>query len=84
MGHGPLRSLPGLAFVTRRRRCAARCEAAGPEKLEAYSPEYVEDFSGPTTTKIVADHSPYAINERSVSDRRLDIVIQDILVRMRP
>jgi len=26
---------------------AARCEAAGPEKPEAYSLEYVEDFFGP-------------------------------------
>ncbi len=37
---------------------AARCEAAGSEKLEAYSLDYVEDFSGPSTTQIVADHSP--------------------------
>jgi hypothetical protein len=34
------------------------CEAARPEKPEAYSPEYVEDFSGPRTTQMVADRSP--------------------------
>ena len=39
-----------MAFVTRRRRWA-RCEAAGPEKPEAYSLEYVEYFFGPRTTQ---------------------------------
>jgi hypothetical protein len=34
------------------------CEAARPEKSEAYSLEYVEDFSGPRTTQMVADRSP--------------------------
>ncbi len=37
---------------------AARCEAAGMEKLEAYSLEYVEDFFGPRTTQMVSDRSP--------------------------
>jgi len=36
----------------------AGCEAAGPEKPEVYSLEYIEDFSGPRTTQMVADHSP--------------------------
>ena len=34
-----------------------RCEAAGLEKPEAYSMEYVEDFFGPRTTQMVADRS---------------------------
>ena len=38
-------------------KSVARCEAAGLEKLEAYSLEYVEDF-GPSTTQMVADRSP--------------------------
>jgi hypothetical protein len=37
---------------------AARCEAAGPEKPEVYSLEYIEDFFGPRTTQMVADRSP--------------------------
>jgi hypothetical protein len=37
---------------------AAGCEAAGPEKPEVYSLGYIEDFSGPRTTQMVADHSP--------------------------
>jgi hypothetical protein len=37
---------------------AARCEAAGSEKPEAYSPEYVEDFFGLRMTQMGADHSP--------------------------
>jgi hypothetical protein len=37
---------------------AARCKAAGPEKPEAYSLEYVEDFFGLRTTQMVANHSP--------------------------
>jgi hypothetical protein len=37
---------------------AARGEAAGPEKPEVYSPEYLEDFSGPRTTQMVVDRSP--------------------------
>jgi hypothetical protein len=36
----------------------ARCEAAGPEKPEVYSLEYIEDFFGPSTTQMVADRSP--------------------------
>jgi hypothetical protein len=48
---------PTLPFVTRRRR-SARCEAADPEKPEAYSLEYVEDFFGPSTTQMAADCSP--------------------------
>jgi hypothetical protein len=32
--------------------------AAGPEKPEAYSLEYVEDFFGPSTMQMVAPHSP--------------------------
>ena len=37
---------------------AARCKAASPEKPEAYSLEYVEDFFGMRTMRMVADHSP--------------------------
>jgi hypothetical protein len=38
---------------------AGRCEAAGPEKPEAYSLlEYVEDFFGPRTTQMLADRLP--------------------------
>jgi len=37
---------------------ATRCEAAGPEKPEVYSLEYIEDFFGPSTTQKVADRSP--------------------------
>ena len=37
---------------------AARCEAAGPEKPEVYSLEYIEDFFWPSTTQMVADRSP--------------------------
>lgn len=36
---------------------AARCEAAGPEKPEVYSPEYIEDFFGLRTTQMAADRS---------------------------
>jgi hypothetical protein len=36
----------------------SRCGAAGPEKPEAYSLEYVEDFSGPRTKQMLVDHSP--------------------------
>ena len=36
----------------------ARCEAAGPEKPEAYSLEYVEDFFLPRTTQMVEDRLP--------------------------
>jgi hypothetical protein len=36
----------------------ARWEAAGLEKPEAYSLEYVEDFFGPRTTQLAADRSP--------------------------
>jgi hypothetical protein len=43
--------------VTRRMR-GARCEAAGPEKPEVYSLEYIEDFFGPRTTQMAADRSP--------------------------
>jgi len=37
---------------------AARCEAAGPEKLEVDSLEYIEDFFGPRTMQMVSDRSP--------------------------
>ena len=37
---------------------AARCEAAGPEKSEAYSLEYGEDLFGPRTMQMVVDRSP--------------------------
>ena len=39
-------------------RDAARCEAAGLEKPEAYSLEYGEDFFLPRTTQMVSDRSP--------------------------
>ncbi len=51
------RSLSDIVFVTRRMR-GARCEAAGPEKPEVYSLEYIEDFFGPSTTQMAADRSP--------------------------
>jgi hypothetical protein len=51
------RSLSDIAFVARRRRYN-QMQAAGSEKLEAYSLEYVEDFSGPSTTQMVTDRSP--------------------------
>ncbi len=51
------RSLSDIVFVMRRRR-GARCEAAGPEKPEVYSLEYIEDFFGPRTTQMAADRSP--------------------------
>jgi len=34
------------------------CKAAGSEKLEAYSLEYVEDFSGPRTMQMVVGRAP--------------------------
>ena len=37
---------------------ATRCKAAGPEKPDAYSLEYVEDFFGPRTTQMVVDRLP--------------------------
>jgi len=37
---------------------ATRCKAAGPEKPEVYSLEYIEDFFGPRTTQMVAGRSP--------------------------
>jgi len=37
---------------------AGRCEAAGSKKPEAYSLKYVEDFFGPGTTQMAADHLP--------------------------
>ena len=52
-----LGACPTLPFVTRRRKCG-QMEAAGPEKPEVYSLEYMEDFSGPSTTQMVADRSP--------------------------
>ena len=64
--HGPFcpcscpcspRSLFDIAFVTRRRRCG-QMGGRRPEKQEAYSLEYIEDFSWPRTTKMVADRSP--------------------------
>jgi hypothetical protein len=36
----------------------ARWEAAGLEKPEAYSLEYVEDLFWPRTTQLAADRSP--------------------------
>ena len=51
------RSLSNIVFVTRRMR-GARCEAAGPEKPEVYSLEYIEDFFGPRTTQMAANRSP--------------------------
>jgi hypothetical protein len=36
----------------------ARREAAGQEKPEVYSLEYIEDFFGPRTTQLVADRLP--------------------------
>jgi hypothetical protein len=51
------RSLSDIAFVTRRRR-RSQMQAAGPEKPETYSLEYVEDFSGLRTMQMGADHSP--------------------------
>jgi hypothetical protein len=35
-----------------------RCEAAGSKKPEAYSLEYGEDFFGPRTMQMPADHLP--------------------------
>ena len=37
---------------------AGRCEAAGSKKPEAYWLKYVEDFFGPRTTQMAADHLP--------------------------
>ena len=51
------RSLSDIAFVTRRRRCD-QSEAAGPEKPEVYSLQYIEDCFWPRTTQLVADRSP--------------------------
>ena len=51
------RNLPTLASW-RGEGGAARCKAAGLETPEVYSLEYVEDFSGPRTTQMVADRSP--------------------------
>jgi hypothetical protein len=51
------RSLFDIVFVTRRMR-GARCEAAGPEKPEVYSLEYIEDFFRPRTTQMAGDRSP--------------------------
>ena len=51
------RTLSDIAFE-RGEGDAARCEAAGPEKPEAYSLGYIEDFFGPSTTQMVADLSP--------------------------
>ncbi len=55
--HWGLGACPTLPS-SRGERGAARCEAAGPEKPEAYSLEYVEDFFWPRTTQMVADRSP--------------------------
>jgi hypothetical protein len=52
------RSLSDIAFVTRRKGGATRCEAAGQEKPKVYSLEYMKDFFGPRTTQPVADRSP--------------------------
>jgi len=43
---------------------AARCEAAGMGKPEAYSLEYVEDFFQPRTTQKVSDRSPQQNGQR--------------------
>jgi hypothetical protein len=50
-GLGVCPSNPSL----RSKGAAGRCEAAGSEKPEAYSLEYVEDFFGPRTTQMLAD-----------------------------
>jgi hypothetical protein len=52
------RSLSDIAFVTRHKGGATRCEAAGQEKPEVYSLEYMKDFFWPRTMQPVADRSP--------------------------
>ena len=52
-----LGACPTLPFVARR-RSVSRCATAGPEKPEAYSLEYVEDFSGPRTKQMLVHRSP--------------------------
>jgi hypothetical protein len=36
----------------------AKCKAAGSEKPEVYSLEYIEDFFWPSTTQMVANRLP--------------------------
>jgi hypothetical protein len=50
-------SLSDIAFVTRRRRCD-QSEAAGSEKPEVYSLEYIEDCFWPRMTQLVTDRLP--------------------------
>jgi hypothetical protein len=44
----------------------APCRAAGPEKPEAYSLTYGEDYSGTSTTRMVADRSPQSKGQRRI------------------
>jgi len=52
-----LGAFPTLPFVRRRRR-SGHTRGAGPEKPEAYSLEYLEDFFWPKTTQMIVDRSP--------------------------
>jgi hypothetical protein len=65
-----------------------RCEAAGPEKPEMYSLEYIEDFF--RTENDAAGRGSFAAVERSKSDRLLkaglglellDHVVQSVLMQ---
>ncbi len=62
------RSLSDIAFVTRRRRCG-QLRGRRPEKPEAYSLEYVEDFFG--TENDADGRRSFAAVERPMSDRLL-------------
>jgi hypothetical protein len=52
-----LRSLSDIAVRHEAREGTGRCAAAGHEKQEAYSLEYVEDFSGPRTKQMLGHPS---------------------------
>jgi hypothetical protein len=52
------RSLSGIAVRDEAKEVRPRCEAAGPEKPEVYSLEYIEDFFGTSTTQMAVDRSP--------------------------